>query len=78
MLQRLYVDNYRCFVNFECHFAAKQLILGSNGSGKSTLIAVLGLLRDFSINGNQHDAMFVGYTRTRWQDLPMQNFEKKL
>ena len=31
MTARLYVDNYRCLVNFECKLGAEQLILGPDG-----------------------------------------------
>lgn len=75
MLDRIYVDNYRCFVNFECRFQPKQLILGPNGGGKSTLFNVLAMLRDFCINGMPSDSLFLGYTRTRWQANPEQTFE---
>jgi predicted ATPase len=75
MLDRLYVDNYRCMVNFECRFAPAQLILGTNGSGKTTLLDVLCLLRDFCIAGMQGENSFVGSTRTLWQDVPEQTFE---
>jgi predicted ATPase len=75
MLERLYVDNYRCLVNFECRLAPKQLILGPNGGGKTTLFHVLGTLRDFCINGAPGENLFVGVTRTRWQDIPEQTFE---
>ena len=37
MLSRVYIDNYRCFVNFDFRPKAKQLVLGINGSGKSAL-----------------------------------------
>src|SRR5438445_13536055 len=75
MLERLYVDNYRCLVNFECRFGSKQLILGPNGGGKTTLFNVLATMRDFCINGVPPDNLFLGYTRTRWQDVPEQTFE---
>jgi len=75
MLQRLYVDNYRCLVNFECTFGPAQLILGPNGAGKSTVFDVLDLLRDFCIDGAAPDGRFVGASRTRWQDVPEQTFE---
>jgi len=73
MLQRLYVDNYRCLVNFECTFGPAQLILGPNGAGKSTVFDVLDLLRDFCIDGAAPDGRFVGASRTRWQDVPRAN-----
>ncbi|NOT02032.1 MAG: AAA family ATPase [Phycisphaerales bacterium] len=75
ILNRLHVDNYRCLVNFDCRFEARQLILGGNGSGKSTVFDVLGLLRDFCVMGVSPDERFVGRTRTRWQDVPEQRFE---
>jgi len=75
MLKRLYIDNYRCLVNFECRFDAKQLIVGPNGSGKTTVFDVLNLLRDFCVYGMPVDPWFVGLSRTRWQDVPTQTFE---
>jgi predicted ATPase len=75
MITRLYVDNFRCLVNFECQLDAEQLILGPNGAGKSTLFDVLMTLRDFCALGQPGDDRFVGSTRTRWQDVPEQHFE---
>ena len=75
MLERVYIDNYRCLVNFECRFGAKQLILGPNGGGKTTLFYVLSALRDFSVHGGHADNLFVGDTKTRWQEVPEQTFE---
>src|SRR5258708_23327346 len=75
MLERVYIDNFRCMVNFECHFGPKQLILGPNGGGKSTLFDVLVLLRDFCVWGSNVENTLLGFTRTRWQDLPEQSFE---
>lgn len=45
MLTRLYVDNFRCFENFEFRPARKQLIFGTNGAGKSSLADVNLFLR---------------------------------
>lgn len=75
MLTRLYVNNFRCLVNFECRFGAKQLLLGPNGAGKSTVFDVLTLLRDFSALGEAAEGRFMGPTRTRWIDLRSQVFE---
>lgn len=75
MLERVYIDNYKCLVNFDCRFCAKQLILGPNGSGKTTLIDVIALLRDFCVGGYQLGNGFGGVTRTRWQKVPEQTFE---
>ncbi len=75
MLTRVHVDNYRCFVNFECRLGAQQLLLGPNGAGKSTFFDVLTLLRDFCVRGDASEERFAGRTRTRWQDLREQTFE---
>ncbi len=75
MLTRVYIDNYRCFVNFEFRPEARQLILGLNGTGKSAFLEVLGLLRDFVAGGSKADQLFTADTLTRWQTLSRQTFE---
>jgi ABC-type cobalamin/Fe3+-siderophores transport system ATPase subunit len=75
MLTRLYVDNFKCMVNFECRPAAQQLIVGRNGVGKSTIFDVLSLLRDFCILGSNPTDCFVGSSLTRWQNVKEQTFE---
>lgn len=75
MLKRIYVDNFRCLVNFECLFGPKQLLIGPNGGGKTTLFHVLGTLQGFCILGLPPDNLFLGATRTRWQTVPEQTFE---
>jgi len=66
MLTRLYIDNFKCFVDFEYHPAARQLILGRNGSGKSSLLEALLLLRQLAAKGDGLDNSFVLLQRTRW------------
>jgi len=75
MLTRLYIDNFRCFVNFEHKPAARELIFGANGSGKSTFMDALLLLRQFVMRGDVFDDFFVLNQRTRWLDQPQQTFE---
>lgn len=76
MLKRVYIDNYRCFVNFECHFEPTQrLILGPNGSGKTSLFDLLMALRDVCVFGNSPELFFSGPSRTRWQDISEQIVE---
>jgi predicted ATPase len=72
MLKRLYIDNFRCFVNFEYKPESKQLLLGANGSGKSSLLDAIRALKNF-LEGI--DNPFLSVTRTRWLDLPKQVFE---
>jgi ATPase subunit of ABC transporter with duplicated ATPase domains len=75
MLSRIYIDNYRCFVNFNFKPTAKQLVLGINGAGKSAFLDVLRAIRDFVTLGEKVDRSFNLDTRTRWQTLAQQSFE---
>ena len=72
MLKRLYIHNFRCFVNFEYRPERKQLLLGANGSGKSSLLEAIRQIKDF-IQGAENP--FTQSTRTRWLDSPVQVFE---
>ncbi|NET70047.1 MAG: AAA family ATPase [Sphaerospermopsis sp. SIO1G2] len=75
MLKRIYIDNFRCLVNFELNFDSLHLFLGGNGSGKSTVFDVLWRLQFFILGLSKVEGVFQGFTRTRWQTLPIQRFE---
>lgn len=45
MLTRLYIHNFRTFVNFEVRFDGMRLLMGPNGAGKTALMEVLDRLR---------------------------------
>jgi len=51
MLTRLYLDNFRCFENFEYRLDRKQLIFGPNGTGKSSFVDEILLIRQIAIAG---------------------------
>ena len=72
MLKRLYIDNFRCFVNFEYKPERKQLLLGANGSGKSSLLDAILFVKWF-IKGESNE--FSHRTCTRWDPKPLQVFE---
>ncbi|HWF48505.1 MAG TPA: AAA family ATPase [Bryobacteraceae bacterium] len=72
MLTRIFIDNFRCFANFEYRPERKQLLLGGNGSGKSSLLNAIRDLKQF-VKGDTNP--FTQSSRTRWQDLPLQIFE---
>ena len=76
MLKRLYVDNYRCLVNFTLELQDLTLLVGSNGSGKSSVLDVLLGLREL-LSGRRAgtDPLFPTQTLTRWQDRNLQVFE---
>jgi len=78
MLRRLYVDNYKCLVNFEFHAKPLQLLLGENGTGKSTVFEVLLLLKQFATQGQTTTSLFPSRSLTRWQTRNTQSFELDL
>ena len=45
MIRRIYVDNYKCLVNFELSFDRLTLLIGPNGVGKSAVLDVIFSLR---------------------------------
>jgi AAA15 family ATPase/GTPase len=73
MLTRVYIDNFRSFVNFEYRPERKQLLLGPNGSGKSSLLEAIRYVKLF-IAGNDNNP-FTQLTRTRWLNRPLQVIE---
>src|SRR5271163_609419 len=75
MLKRVYIDNFRCFVNFELQLGQQQLILGLNGTGKSTLLDGLRAIKALVSGDAKPELLFPVASRTRWQSLPQQTFE---
>ncbi|AUT00566.1 ATPase [Nostoc sp. CENA543] len=78
MLKRIYIDNFRCLVNFEINFDSINLLLGGNGSGKSTVFEALRRLQLFIVGGYQIEGLFNFFECTRWQKLPIQRFELEI
>jgi AAA15 family ATPase/GTPase len=72
MLTRVYIDNFRSFVNFEYEPEGKQLLLGPNGSGKSSLLEAIRYVKEF-VEGGENQ--FTQSTPTRWQDKALQVVE---
>src|SRR5271157_3507976 len=70
MLTRIYIDNFRCLVNFEYRPRRQELILGGNGSGKSSLLDVLLFLQQFIARGVPFDDFRLLAQRTRWLNRP--------
>jgi predicted ATPase len=77
MLKRLYVDNYRCLVNFTLECQELTLLVGPNGSGKSSVLDVLlGLRQLLSGVAKVTDPVaFPGRSLTGWQRRDLQVFE---
>jgi predicted ATPase len=78
MLKRIYIDNFKCFVNFELSTDAINLFLGPNGAGKSTLFDVLRRLQAFLGGDGKVDAIFHFNELTRWQTSLTQSFELEI
>jgi predicted ATPase len=77
MLKRLYIENYRCFVNFTLEFKELTLLVGPNGSGKSSILDVLFTLRQLlsGVGKVSDPGLFPTRSLTRWQDRKVQVFE---
>jgi predicted ATPase len=77
MLKRLYVDNYKCFVNFEARFGELALLIGPNGSGKSSVLDIVYALGQL-LGGRAKitdPEIFPARTLTRWHTRTLQVFE---
>lgn len=75
MINRLYIDNFRSFVNFEWKPGQFTLLLGDNGVGKTSVFDVLETLREFITSGTETIAAFPAHTRTAWDLRLDQTFE---
>lgn len=67
MITRIYIDNYKSFVNFEWKPGRLALLLGDNGSGKSSLMEVLAGLRGIIAEQETILDWFPKSSRARWE-----------
>lgn len=75
MIERLFVDNFRCFVNFEWKPGKLALLLGENGSGKTSIIDVLWGVRELIVEEDDVKNWFPSATRTQWDTRREQRIE---
>ncbi|MCB5271382.1 MAG: AAA family ATPase [Candidatus Cloacimonetes bacterium] len=75
MLTKLYVNNYRCLVNFEIEFDNLVLLLGTNGSGKTSIFDILYSIRRLIIDNDRVSEIFSLDDMTVWLDSKTQTFE---
>jgi hypothetical protein len=66
MLERIFVDNFRCFTNFEWKPGKLALMLGENGSGKTSVIDALWAVRGMVVDEDDVRQWFPSTSRTRW------------
>jgi len=78
MLNRIYIDNYKCCVNLEVKFDSINLLLGDNGAGKSTIFEVLRKLQGLISRSREVSELFSIEDLTRWQKASKQRFELEL
>ncbi len=75
MLTRVYLDNYRCFSNFEWRPGKLVVLAGRNGSGKSAVLEVItGLARVFD-EAQRVEEVFPAESVTRWERRAEQKLE---
>jgi len=58
MLKRIYINNFRCLVNFELTLGTMNLFLGANGTGKTTVFEVLLKLQQLIVEDNKINTLF--------------------
>jgi len=75
MITRIYIDNFRCFSNFEFKPARINLILGANGSGKTSMFEAVSGVVNLVVQGLDARTVFPTETLTRWVTRDEQRFE---
>jgi predicted ATPase len=78
MITRVYIDNFRCFSNFEVKPKRLNLLIGNNGAGKSTFIEVVHRVVELAVMGYAIDAAFPWHTRTSWDSRANQRIELEI
>ena len=76
MIKRLFVDNYKCLVNFELPLEELSLLLGPSGVGKTSVLDIIYSLRQL-LSGDARVTdrdIFPTSTLTRWQSRNLQVF----
>ncbi len=77
MFKRIYIDNYKSFVNFDLRFQELTLLVGQNGTGKTAVLDVMYALRrllEGTVRVTDRNA-FPPSSLTRWQERDVQAFQ---
>jgi predicted ATPase len=78
MIENLYIDNYKCFVNAEIDLESLNLFLGDNGTGKTAVFEALSIIKSLAVGEEKVNALLPASTLTRWQRRSVQTFELTL
>ena len=78
MVTRLYVDNFRCLVNFELKLDETNVLLGANGSGKTSVLDALRRIQNLVARGGRIEDEFPTSDISLIQDRDIQHIEVDL
>lgn len=78
MVTRLYVDNFRCLVNFELKLDETNVLLGPNGSGKTSVLDALRRIQNLVARGARIEEVFPTGDLSLIQDHDVQHVELDL
>lgn len=79
MIVSLYINNFRCLVNFKAEFDSFTVLCGPNGAGKSSVFDALRLIRNLgtgdAILGGKGSEDLANLEFVDWLDSAVQEFE---
>ncbi len=77
MIDYIYINNYKSFVNFKIEFEQLNILMGRNGTGKSNVLLIIKHLCTFICGGEgvKTTTLFPFSTKTRWINSNIQTFE---
>lgn len=75
MITRIFIDNYRCFTNFEFEPKRLNFLMGANGSGKSSFFDLTEALARLVVRGADLSEVFPTSSLTRWDSRSTQRVE---
>lgn len=78
MITRVYIDNFRCFSNFEWEPGRLSLLLGENGSGKSSIHEVIAYIVAFVGGYSDANVFRIIDNRCAWDQRTDQAFELEI
>jgi len=74
MLKKIFINNFKCFTDFELSLESVNLFLGPNGSGKSGVFEMLGKIQRFIGGPKKAGDIFDPSESSKWQDSRTQEF----
>lgn len=75
MIDSIFIDNYKCFSNFQYEPGAIELFFGDNGTGKSSLFDIVRKLKQLVVEGKSTLEVFQRQDLCKWDSRRTQSFE---